>query len=206
MIIAWGFIVPNRVPLTTDTDITPHANAVPAEHRFTPTTYRGQVWDLSHLDAFAVKVELSDQLGAVDVVVLFGWHCFTRGLEPGQTFQGVSLGDIYWLDGQRRILCPERYGLSKQLRAIVRELPSRQIRMAERQNYFLVEDAATDGGGTVEYAIFFELSRDGKRRRLFLRIQTAYTGLRLTSRLRDAKKVRFNTLVKSVFERKPLRA
>ena len=77
--------------------------------------------------------------------------------------------------------------------------------MAERQNYFLVEEATADGG-TVDYAIFFEVSRDGKRRRLFLRIQTAYTGLRITARLRDAKKVRFNTLVKSVFERKPLRA
>lgn len=191
--------------LPAETDITPHADSVPVEHRFAPTRYRGQVWNLSHLDPFALKVPLTEQLGSVDVVVLFGWHCFTRGPEPGQTFQGVPLEDIYGLDGQRRILCPERYELSKLLPAIVRNLPSRQIRMAERQNYFLVEEATADGG-TVDYAIFFEVSRDGKRRRLFLRIQTAYTGLRITARLRDAKKVRFNTLVKSVFERKPLRA
>lgn len=191
--------------MTAETDITPHDDSVPAEHRFASTKYRGQVWDLSHLDAFALKVPLTEQLGSVDVVVLFGWHCFTRGPEPGQSLQSVPREDIYRLGGQRRILCPERYELSKQLPAIVRDLPARQIRMAERQNYFLVEDATTDGA-TVDYAIFFEVSRDGKRRRLFLRIQTAYTGLRITSRLRAAKKVRFSTLVKSVFERRPLRA
>ena len=57
------------------------------------------------------------------------------------------------------------------------------------------------------YAVFFDVEKDNKRRRrLILRIQSAYLLTRgLTKRQKSAKKVGWNVLLKAAYENRAIR-
>lgn len=184
-----------------EVDIAPHSDAVPPHHRFPAITFRGIPWDLTHLEPFAFSADVGRD-GAthrVDVVVLFMCHCFTKGAEG---LQPLPLANEYYRDGREvRVLCEERYALSRQfLPRIVKELFARTIRVASnRPNYLTLEVPEAPAPGL--YAVFFEVEKDKTRkRRMLLRVQSAYRLDALPKRLKAAGKVNFAVLLRATYE------
>ena len=178
-----------------------HADAVEPRHRFPQILFRGETWDLRHLDAFALRVD--PDLGfEVNVVVLFTCHCFTHSITRDvRTPLEISSDEIYENDVERRVLSKERYELSRRLPPkLVKDLPKRAIRYAgdNKLNYFTAEVTGTKTPGV--YAVLFEVVRDKRRkRRLLLYVQSAYRLERLTNRLAKGGKVRFATLLRKAY-------
>jgi hypothetical protein len=179
-----------------------HADAIGPRHRFPEVVFRGEMWDLRHLDAFALRMD--PDLGfEVDVVVLFTCHCFTHSI--GRDVRApleIPPEEIYGDNVEQRVLSKERYDLSRRfLPGIVKDLERRTIRYAgdDSLNYFTAE--VTGLGAPGVYAVFFEVERDKRRkRRLLLYIQSAYRLQRLTHRLAKAGKVRFATLLRKTYQ------
>jgi len=183
----------------------PHWDALEPRHRFRAVSFNGQAWDLTHLDPFALRVEISPGL-IVDVVVFFSCHCFSHEVASDQRLR-IPAAELY-LDGfERRVLNPERYRLSRLFfPSLIRELPTRRIRVVEaRRNFFTLEGATSDGRPT-QYAAFFEVTRDAvRKKRLLLRVQTAFPMDDLGKRYAKAGKVNFNVLIKAAYEGRMIR-
>jgi len=179
-----------------------HADAVEPRHRFPEIVFRGETWDLRHLDAFALRID--PDLGfEVDVVVLFTCHCFTHSIARDVRVPlEIPHHEIYKNDVEQRVLSKERYELSRRfLPKLVKDLPKRTIRHAgdNRLNYFTAEVTGADAPGV--YAVFFEVQRDKRRkRRLLLHVQSAYRLERLSNRLAKGGKVRFATLLRKTYQ------
>jgi hypothetical protein len=175
---------------------------------FGTVVFRGVTWDLSHLRPFVFKTEVAEGLD-VSVLVLFSCHCFTKSLRWDERPPLEIPDDEYYVDDrERRVLCERRYDLSRQfLRDIVTNLHARRISLADdrRQNFMTIEHV--DDGKTVVYAVFFEVEKDKVRKRLVLRVQSAYVlDGGLTKRQREAKKIALTTLLRNVLNGKPIRA
>ena len=175
------------------------------------TTYRGVIWDLSHLTPFAFKVDPG--LGfSVDVVVLFSCHCFTHSfVRDERSNNAIPDDEIYQDSRERRILDPVRYALSRELLPrLVHQLPEQRIIVAnENQRNFMVWELQP-ATGTVPisaYAVFFDVEKDNRRKcRLILRIQSAYLLTEgLTKRQKNTKKVGWNTLLKAAYDKRMIR-
>ncbi len=175
--------------------------------RFPHVVYKGVVWDLSHLDPFAFRAEISRDL-VVDVVVLFSCHCFTHGRKRDER-DSIPADEYFWEGNSLRILSPERYSLSRRfLPDFISQLGSRHIKVVGggKPNYFSFEAVDQDGKAAY-YSVFFEVLKDSARkRRILLRVQTAYLLPELTARLAKARKVNFHVLLKAVYEGRPIRA
>jgi hypothetical protein len=190
--------------VTNPTAAFAHADAIEPRHRFPEIVFRGETWDLRHLDAFALRMD--PDLGfEVDVVVLFTCHCFTHSFKRDVRARlEIPPDEIYEDNVERRVLSKERYDLSRRfLPGLVKELAKRTIRYAgdDSLNYFTVEVTGLEAPGL--YAVFFEVERDKRRkRRLLLYIQSAYRLERLTHRLSKAGKVRFATLLRKTYQRR----
>jgi hypothetical protein len=184
------------------TSLFEHTDVIESRHRFSEVIFRGERWDLRHLDAFALRMD--PELGfEVDVVVLFTCHCFTHSIKKDDRAPlEIPHEEIYQDTVERRVLCKERYDLSRRfLPALTKELSRRTIRYAGdgRLNYFTAEATRAEAPGI--YAVFFEVERDKRRkRRLLLRVQSAYKLERLSNRLAKAGKVRFTTLLRKTYE------
>jgi hypothetical protein len=179
-----------------------HADAVEPRHRFPAIRFRGETWDLRHLDAFALRID--PDLGfEVDVVVLFTCHCFTHSIRRDiRAPLEIPPDEVYGDDLERRVLSKERYDLSRRfLPGLVKDLSKRTIQYAgdNSLNYFTTEVTGSDAPGV--YAVFFEVQRDKRRkRRLLLYVQSAYRLERLTNRLAKGGKVRFTTLLRKTYQ------
>lgn len=177
--------------------------SAPAHHRFSSVTYRGEVWDLSHLDPFAIRLDPGVGF-ELDVVVLFSCHCFTK--DPGAD----PIPEDEWFDDdrERRVLCPERYRLSRShLRSIVASLERRRIIVAnETQGNFVTVELIDSDVERIQYAVFFAAEADREqRKRVLLRVQSAYRLDMLTARQRAAKKVGFSVLVRKAYQNERVR-
>lgn len=98
-----------------------------------------------------------------------------------------------------------RYKLSKHyLPRLVQELSARHIKVAdpERPNFVTFEPPKELlPGETRPYSIFFEVVKDSKRRRrLLLRVQSAYLLDHMTKQLKDAKKMNFSVILKRAYK------
>jgi hypothetical protein len=188
--------------VSNQTAVFVHVDAVEPRHRFPEVIFRGERWDLRHLDAFALRID--PDLGfEVDVVVLFTCHCFTHSVKRDVRAPLEIPPDEIYGDGlERRVLSEERYRLSRKfLPGLVRDLPKRTIRYAGENNlnYFTAEVTGTEASGV--YAVFFEVQRDKRRkRRLLLYVQSAYRLEQLTNRLAKGGKVRFATLLRKTYQ------
>jgi hypothetical protein len=197
-----------RSVMSTNSDgdlIDSHLDAVGERNRFSGVRYSGLEWDLTHLNAFALKVPIGTDL-MVDVVVLFSCHCFTHAEERDPRARIPS--DEFYRDAwERRVLDPERYRLSRLfLPRMIRELSTRKIRVvAARKNFFTME--ATDSEGkAVHYAVFFTVEKDKHRKkRLLLRVQSAYPVEQLDRRHTGAGKVNFAVLLRATYEGRTIR-
>jgi hypothetical protein len=83
-------------------------------------TIEGVIYELSHLDPLAFEFVIPEkdgrprQLYAIDV--LFSWHCFTRGIAPGEDF---SKAICISRSRETRLFDERRYRFSRQLPGIV---------------------------------------------------------------------------------------
>lgn len=195
---------------TFSTPMERHRDVVEEHHRFTDVQYKGEAWNLAHLDAFALR--LDPGLGfEVDVVVLFSCHCFSQSLKrDGRSPSDIPADELFDNGRELRVLDEVRYRLSLEfLPRIVSELPHRQIQVAatERQNFVTFEECDEAGAAVFRYAVFFEIARDHRRkRRLLLHVQSAYALDGLTKRQKKAGKVSFSTLVRAAYARRKIRA
>lgn len=181
-----------------------HQEVVENHHRFKPQTIGEEVWDFGHLNAFALKVTLELTAGTeteLDVIVLFSNHCFTRGLLQDE----IVPDELLWDDGREvRVLDRQRYELSKRyLPQLILDLPSRRVQVADpkRPNFVTLElppgEART---APKRYAVFFEAERDTRRRkRILLRVQSAYVIESPSKRLVKAEKINFRVLLKRAY-------
>jgi len=180
-----------------------HADVVEPHHRFPEIQFGGSAWDLSHLDAFAIRFDPG--VGhEIDIVILFSCHCFTHSLQyDGRPVDEIPEEEIYDDGIERRVLCEDRYALSRvHLRQVISQLHSATIRFGEErgQNFFTTKCIDDDGAGAI-YTIFFEVTKDKKRpKRMLLHVQSAYRQVELKKRLRNAGKIRFATLVRAAYE------
>jgi len=181
-----------------------HNDVVADHHRFASMAVGDEIWQFDHLEAFAMRVSFEISPGKateVDMVVLFSNHCFTRGLEPGEV---VAESQIVMDGTEQRVLDKERYVLSRQyLPQLIWELPTRHILVADpsRPNYVTFElPANIPGAEPMRYAVFFEVKRDKvRRKRMLLRVQSAYVLDKPSKRLLKADKVRFQVILKRAY-------
>jgi hypothetical protein len=178
------------------------------DHRFPPITFAGKTWDMSHLDSFAFRCEIQPGL-KVDVVILFSCHVFTHSLNrDARDPKAIPAAEIYDDGRERRVLDASRYELScLLLRNMVQELPKRTITVAssDRNNYVTWE--VHSNGTKSVYAVYFEIKKDSTRkRRLVLRIQSAYLLEEgLPKRQQKAGKVSWSKLIKATYEGRKIR-
>jgi len=172
------------------------AAAEHVHHRFAPVVYQGASWDLSHLDPFAFHHDPA--LGfKLEVVVIFSCHCFTHGLDKDGR-SPIPADELYHADNEVRVLNPERYALSRSLLVpLVNQLAQRHIIVAAPGENYVTFERPTPNGGVDHYGVFFTVTRaKSRKRRLILRIQSAYLR-QPTARQKQAKKVRFDTLLRA---------
>lgn len=177
-----------------------HHDAVSDDHRHSPRQVGDELWTFDHIQAFAMKVQIEQPSGLVDfdVVVLFSNHCYSREEHLGEAVDE----SLIVMDGSiRRVLDRQRYALSRQhLPQLVHDLPNRHIRIADasRPNFVTLEiQPATPDGAALHYAMFFEVKRDRTRkRRMLLRVQSAYLLESPSRRLLNANKMRFHVILK----------
>ena len=193
------------MPMTiTRVPIDKHHDAVSSHQRFAAVAMGTEVWRFDHLEPFAMRVPLEVSPGnsvAIDIVVLFSNHCFTRGLGPGEV---VDTAHVIMDGGEKRVLDEVRYALSRQyLPGLILDLPNRHILVADRARpsfvtFELPRSAA--GAPAAWYAVFFELKKDSvRRKRMLLRVQSAYVLETPSKRLLNADKMRFQVIMKRAY-------
>ena len=170
--------------------------------------YRGQPWDLSHLDSYGFYHDGPDG-EILTVVVVFSCHCFTREPTKDELAQNSVSPEDWYDDGkEKRVLDVERYQLSLQyLPSMVKTLASRHIVIGDenrKQGNFVTVEVQTSDGNTGYYSLFFEVTKQ-KKRRLILRVQTAYVRPAIPKREKEAKPVKLKTLLNRTFERKKIK-
>jgi hypothetical protein len=188
----------------TTVPIDTHQDAVSSHQRFAAVVMGTEVWRFDHLEPFAMRVPLEVSPGnsvAIDIVVLFSNHCFTRGLGPGEV---VDTAHVIMDGGEKRVLDEVRYALSRQyLPGLILDLPNRHILVADRARpsfvtFELPQSAA--GAPAAWYAVFFELKKDSvRRKRMLLRVQSAYVLETPSKRLLNADKMRFQVIMKRAY-------
>ena len=183
------------------TTIADHHDAVTDDHKHLPRSFGDETWTFDHLQAFVMKIlveQTPKTIVELDVVVLFANHCFSRELKAGE----VVDESIIVMDGNiQRVLDQKRYELSlKYLPQLVHDLEKRLIRIADesRPNFVTFELQPTSAGEEpLHYAMFFEVKKDrSRKRRMLLRVQSAYILDNPSKRLLEAKKMRFHIILK----------
>lgn len=174
---------------------------------FGKVTIAGSIYDLSHLDPFTFEFVVPEkdgrprQLYAIDV--LFSWHCFTRGIAPGENF---SKAQIFSRGRESRLFDERPYHLSSKLPSIIRSIGSRKCFHTGRGNFFTVE-LVDEKGNRIEYAIFFKVSRRAEPHRLTLRVESAYVRSDRVplGRSRPPRPIRFSVIAYNTATGRPIK-
>ena len=131
---------------------------------WTPFTYEGAGYDLSHLHPFVHTFQQAEQVGkparSYPVQVIFGLHCFTRGAQGNEDLKG-PLG--YADSRETRIFDFGRYTLSRQLPEIVRALPTSPCYHTSHGNFFTVRLLNPATGQEDTYEMYFTASRSSSK-------------------------------------------
>jgi hypothetical protein len=183
------------------TTIADHHDVVADNHKHSPRSFGDETWTFDHLQAFAMKISVEQTpktLTELDVVVLFSNHCYSREIEDGE----VVDESLIVMDGNiQRVLDQKRYKLSLQyLPQLVKDLDTRHIRIADesRPNFVTFELQSTNEDEEPQhYAMFFEVKKDrSRKRRMLLRVQSAYILENPSKRLLESRKMRFRIILK----------
>lgn len=139
-----------------------------------PFKHGGNEYDLSHLHPCTLTYEQpatsSTPPRTYQVDIIFGLHCFTRGRKGKEITERALLCSD---DRETRVFDFVRYGLSKQLPAIISGLGQRKCYHTGKGNFFSIEILRGDEKA-IEYDIFFVASRSSKKGRINLYVQSAY--------------------------------
>lgn len=138
-----------------------------------PFVHSGTTYDLSHLHPF-VQSYLQPANGrnpprGYRVNVLYSLHCFTRS-GAGETIDSsVQYSD----DRETRVFDFRRYNLSLQLPEVMKNLIAAKCYEADRGNFFTVH-LADDNGNSIDYEVYFTVSKSSTAGILNLFVQSAY--------------------------------
>jgi hypothetical protein len=169
--------------------------------------HAGTVYDLTHLHPRTLRFELpaegKNPAKRYDVIVLFGLHCFTRGLRSGEVVNPTS---VYPDSYETRIFDVNRYEHSLRLLEVIQSLPSKKPHHnGSRGNFFVAEITAKDGQ-TVEYDIFFKVKKVAQGQ-LELFVESAFVrDPEYNSTRPNGKPVRFWVILHNTLNGKKIRA
>jgi len=167
--------------------------------RWPPHWEEGQRYDLSHVYPFRFNYVLpANQQFAeriIGIQVSFTSHAFTRKCAADETPH-----PHYSAPGEARMFDRERYGFSRMLPELIRNIGNRKCFFGRYDNFFVLE--LPEGiPADSEYWVFFFVERaaTAEEHALNLIVQSAYIGKRERSPAgRRAKKITFRTLVAKV--------
>ena len=175
---------------------------------WTPFTYQGNEYDLSHLHPFEweciqpAQGDKPERKYTFDVT--FSLHTFTKGIDQGTNVNPA----LHYRDSREtREFDFDRYALSKQLPGIVNSLGQRKCHHTQHGNYFTVDLIGT-GNQKQSYEVYFAVSRSGKNRgRMNLSIQSAFERTRQHgSKPKRKKPIRFHVVAYNTLHKKPIKA
>ena len=169
-------------------------------------TFGGETYDLTHLHPCMMQFQRPAKDGTpgttFNVDVTYSLHCFAREIPRGEQYdKKLEYSDAR----ETRLFDLRRYEYSKLLPDIVKSLADRHCRQTGRNNYFTVE-CLVGNGTTIEYDVFFTVSKSGKKGRLNLFIQSAYVRDDPKSRPPSPKPIRFLIILHNTLNKKLIRA
>lgn len=174
--------------------------------RWRPFQHAGCTYDLSHLHpytvAFVQPAKAALPARTYELQVIFSLHCFSRGARPGDDLEGPL---AYADSRETRIFDIGRYDCSKQLRAIIGELPASPCYHTHHGNFFTVRTVNEETGAHESYEVYFEVSR-GKVPPLNLYVQSAYVRDRLHTNRPARKKISLFVILHNTLHGKPIKA
>ncbi|WP_423600893.1 hypothetical protein [Roseateles sp. MS654] len=179
-----------------------------AQLQFEPIVVEGETWTFEHLRSFTFPYNILTA-GAeltVYVDVVFSCHCFSRELKKDEAWPAQEW--VYTTDKETRILDRTRYRHSREvLPDVIKDFDARKILLASDENYMTIE--VTDSEGVQgHYQVFFTVRRkEGVKKRVELKVQSAYFVDYVHRQAQPASKrrVRFKVIVAKAYERKKLR-
>lgn len=142
--------------------------------KWRPFIHRGETYDLSHLAPFDwyYTAEAGEKRPerTYHFQVTFSMHCFTRKALPDED---IIAGLWYQGPKEQRVFCFDRHKLSFKLPEIIVSLKERTCWHTGHNNFFTIE-IITKKGDTVEYEVYFNITRATRRDWLNLIIESAY--------------------------------
>lgn len=174
--------------------------------RWKPYTFGGTEYDLSHLHPSTCRYEqpAKDNKPAhvYTVDVIFSHHCFTRKI-PNDECPDAAL--CYSDDRETRLFDYQRYDVSKKLPDIIAGLGKSKCFHTGYDNYLSIQLVDAQGV-TVEYDIFFAVTRASKRGALNLYVQSAYVrDEEHANRPRTMRPIGFTIILFNVLNNKPIK-
>lgn len=130
--------------------------------------------------------------------VSYGLHCFTRKPHDGEQ---VPPSAWYADNRERRVFCPERWELSKQLPEIISTLGKRNCLHTQGEEFVTLK--VTWWGREFDYAVFFTVSKARKSRAdLNLFVNSAHER---HNALKHKKPIRFSIILMNTMKGKPIK-
>ncbi|OPY96833.1 hypothetical protein A5906_00485 [Bradyrhizobium sacchari] len=137
------------------------------------------------------------------IEVDFANHCYTEKFVEGvHTIEQILLTEA---EDRHRVFCPVRYGLSKQLPDLIKELPKCRVHQtSQSRNYVFVVPLKLQGK---PYEIYFMLQRSagGTAFDLRLTVESAYIDDDGSNVRRRPNKIRFVVLAHKVLTNQPVK-
>lgn len=171
-------------------------------------TYQGNDYDLSHLHPTLIDVVQPASGGkpalSYKVQVIYGLHTFTRSIKAGE----CPSEDLKYSDSREsRVFDFDRHQLSFNLPGIVAALSSsKKCFHTEKGNFFIVK-LLDEEDRTVEYEVYFTVSRSSQRGVLNLFIQSAYVRDDEHTEGRPKKKpIGFQIILYNIQNNRPIKA
>ncbi len=120
-----------------------------------------------------------------------GMHCFSLDPLAGER---VNSGLFYEGKREERVFCFDRHEWPAQLPDVIRSLGDRTCWHTHHGNYFTIE-FVTKTGDTVEYEVYFDVTRADRRGWLNLIVQSAYVrDARYVASRPRKRKIRFDVI------------
>lgn len=168
--------------------------------------FDGVVYDLTHLHpkrlTYRQPAKDNKPERVYEVDVIFSMHCFTRGVKQDEK---PDRNLLYADSRESRVFDFRRYGLSKELPAIIKELHRRKCHHSGKGNFFVVE-VITREGEHLDYEIYFEASRNTKRGAINLYVQSAYVrDAAHRSNTPKKKPIGFTIILFNILNNKPIK-
>lgn len=165
--------------------------------------YLGVAYDLTHLNPFD-HAFIQDAQGdkperRYDVQVIFGHHCFTEAVKPGD-----NPALFYAERREQRTFNVIRWELSRYLPTIIRGLMRRQVTHTHHGNFFVVE-LLSHAGDTVEYEVYFEVGQPSGKLSLIVTSAFPRDPARIHTRAKR-RPIAFGVILYNTLTGRPIRA